>query len=73
MPRKKALKKSTFVKHESQSAPIEAKCTEVRRRLRRRATRPDASAGPENIFRKVLTLEKTVIRFRPADATCGRE
>jgi hypothetical protein len=29
--------------------------------------------GLENILPKVLTVEKTVIRFRAADMTCGRE
>jgi hypothetical protein len=39
---------------------------------------PQAASGPaadgrENNWPKVLTLEKTVIRFRAADMTCGRE
>jgi hypothetical protein len=39
---------------------------------------PLAASGPvvdrrENNWPKVLTLEKTVIRFRAADMTCGRE
>jgi hypothetical protein len=39
---------------------------------------PMAASGPaadrrENNWPKVLTLEKTVIRFRAADMTCGRE
>jgi hypothetical protein len=39
---------------------------------------PPAACGPaadrrENNWPKVLTLEKTVIRFRAADMTCGRE
>jgi hypothetical protein len=31
------------------------------------------ASGLENILQKVLTVEKTVIRFRAADMTCGRE
>jgi hypothetical protein len=39
-----------------------------------RSAEPDPVAGGlENIFQKVLTVEKTVIRFRAADMTCGRE
>jgi len=35
---------------------------------------PDpVASGLENILQKVLTVEKTVIRFRAADMTCGRE
>jgi hypothetical protein len=42
------------------------------------ATDPPAAPDPvasglENISPKVLTVEKTVIRFRAADMTCGRE
>jgi hypothetical protein len=47
------------------------------RGLHRRASGPIAggSGRPrvENNSAKVLTPEKTVIRFRPADVTCGRE
>jgi hypothetical protein len=43
-----------------------------------RAADPAAAPNPvasglENILQKVLTVEKTVIRFRAADMTCGRE
>jgi hypothetical protein len=43
-----------------------------------RAADPPAAPDPvdsglENISPKVLTVEKTVIRFRAADMTCGRE
>jgi hypothetical protein len=38
------------------------------------AKAPDpVASGLENILQKVLTVEKTVIRFRAADMTCGRE
>jgi len=71
--RKKRRKKSTFMKREPRAPTIQRMRAVAKSRLHGRPVWPTASGGAENNCRKVLTLEKTVIRFRPADVTCGRE
>jgi hypothetical protein len=69
----KALKKSTFVEMHSRDRGSSTNVQATKARTRR-PTAPCLCASPcENNCAKVLTLEKTVIRFRPADVTCGRE
>jgi len=70
---KKTLEKSSLLQRRFACGRIVAS----RRGLHRRASGPIARGSDpprvENNSAKVLTLEKTVIRFRPADVTCGRE
>ena len=53
----------------------DARCAIVARRRRRRRRFPAgaADAAPENFLPELLTVRKSVIRFRPADVSCGRE
>jgi hypothetical protein len=69
----KTLEKSSFVRRRFVRGSIAGSRGGFRRRVdgpRARGSRPPRG---ENNCAKVLTPEKTVIRFRPADVTCGRE
>jgi len=69
----KALKKSTFAITKLRAVQLHAMAREPIDRSARQSALSRGQAVHENNFAKVLTLEKTVIRFRPADVTCGRE
>jgi hypothetical protein len=71
------MEKSTEKKHfrnaRSEIAAVAADGTPSRSGDIPLAISGPAADGRENNWPKVLTLEKTVIRFRAADMTCGRE
>jgi len=69
----KALKKSAFVERRSRATRVRPIRNASTRRTTCRQTPGRPGAARENNCLEVLTPEKTVIRFRPADATCGRE
>jgi hypothetical protein len=69
----KTLEKSSFVQRRFARGGNGGSSGAFDRGVGRPTASPSRRPPIENNSAKVLTPEKTVIRFRPADVTCGRE
>jgi len=69
----KSAEKKRFRKRRDDEGAISSMRSRANRAADPSSTPDSVAGGLENILPKVLTVEKTVIRFRAADMTCGRE